>query len=175
MREQEQALTDHWARGCIFHLIVDQIDLADNMQADLLRRYIDEGTVVHSTWFNLLAKTRRSMPTSWKRAKRRCTLPVNTDRLTAKAHEMNSATPSAVSLFSNCGAGDVGYAKAGFSFRVMAEIEQRRLAVALANHKHACGVPGDLRFTWREVIASFRSDAGPSGQRCSRRARRVRE
>ena len=74
---------------------------------------------------------------------------------------MNSATPSAVSLFSNCGAGDVGYAKAGFSFRVMAEIEQRRLAVALANHKHACGVPGDLRFTWREVIASFLSDAGP--------------
>ena len=60
MREQEQALTGHWARGCIFHLIVDQIDLADNMQADLLRRYIDEGTVVHSTWFNLLAKTRRS-------------------------------------------------------------------------------------------------------------------
>ena len=74
---------------------------------------------------------------------------------------MNSAALSAVSLFSNCGAGDVGYAKAGFSFRVMAEIEQRRLAVALANHKDACGVPGDLRFTWREVVASFRSDAAP--------------
>ena len=74
---------------------------------------------------------------------------------------MSSSSERAVSLFSNCGAGDVGYAKAGFSYRVMAEIEQRRLAVALANHKDACGVPGDLRFTWREVIASFRSDAGP--------------
>ncbi len=60
MREQEQALTGHWARGCVFHLIVDEIDLADNMQADLLRRYIDEGTVVHTTWNGLLAKTRRS-------------------------------------------------------------------------------------------------------------------
>ena len=66
-----------------------------------------------------------------------------------------------MSLFSNCGAGDVGYAKAGFYFKVMAEIEQRRLTVALANHPGACGVPGDLRFTWREVVASFRSDAGP--------------
>ena len=75
-----------------------------------------------------------------------------------KTHEMSSEALSAVSLFSNCGAGDVGYAKAGFSFRVMAEIEQRRLAVALANHPDACGVPGDLRFTWREVISSFRSD-----------------
>ncbi|WP_419864019.1 ATP-binding protein [Candidatus Poriferisodalis sp.] len=60
MQEQEAALTGHWARGCVFHLIVDRIDLADNMQADLLRRYIDEGTVVHSTWNDLLAKTRRS-------------------------------------------------------------------------------------------------------------------
>ena len=61
----------------------------------------------------------------------------------------------AVSLFSNCGAGDLGFAKAGFSFAVMAEIENRRLSIALANHKNARGVPGDLRFTWREVVASF--------------------
>ena len=60
MREQEQTLTGHWARGCIFHLIVDQIDLADNMQADLLGRYIADGTVVHSTWVDLLARTSRS-------------------------------------------------------------------------------------------------------------------
>ena len=74
---------------------------------------------------------------------------------------MSPSELNAVSLFSNCGAGDVGYAKAGFTFKVMAEIEQRRLAVALANHPDACGVPGDLRFTWREVVESFRSDAGP--------------
>ncbi|WP_420608651.1 DNA cytosine methyltransferase [Candidatus Poriferisodalis sp.] len=74
---------------------------------------------------------------------------------------MGTEALGAVSLFSNCGAGDVGYARAGFSFRIMAEIEQRRLAVALANHKEARGVPGDLRNTWREVIASFRSEEGP--------------
>ena len=75
--------------------------------------------------------------------------------------DVSSSSRRAVSLFSNCGAGDVGYAKAGFYFKVMAEIEQRRLAVALANHTDACGVPGDLRFTWRDVIASFRRNAGP--------------
>lgn len=73
---------------------------------------------------------------------------------------MRSETLSAVSLFSNCGAGDLGYAQAGFSFKVMAEIEQRRLTVALANHADASGVPGDLRFTWREAVASFRNEAG---------------
>lgn len=78
-----------------------------------------------------------------------------------KAREMSSEALRAVSLFSNCGAGDVGYAKAGFAFEVMAEIEPRRLAVALANHNDACGVPGDLRYAWREVIASFRRKAGP--------------
>ncbi|MCY4457412.1 MAG: DNA cytosine methyltransferase [Acidimicrobiaceae bacterium] len=72
---------------------------------------------------------------------------------------MSSSTLDAASLFSNCGAGDVGYAKAGFSFRVMAEIKQRRLAVALANHKDARGVPGDLRFTWRDVIASYHNES----------------
>ncbi|MDE0699927.1 MAG: DNA cytosine methyltransferase [Acidimicrobiaceae bacterium] len=73
---------------------------------------------------------------------------------------MRSETLDAVSLFSNCGAGDVGYAKAGFSFRVMAEIEQRRLTVALANHEDACGIPGDLRSTWLEVVAAFRNETG---------------
>lgn len=66
----------------------------------------------------------------------------------------------AVSLFSNCGAGDVGYARAGFSFEVMAELEQRRLDVALLNHPHAKGVPGDLRKTWREVVSAYRRRSG---------------
>ena len=51
----------------------------------------------------------------------------------------------AVSLFSNCGAGDVGFARAGFRFRVLAEIDERRLDVALRNHPDASGVVGDLR------------------------------
>ncbi len=58
----------------------------------------------------------------------------------------------AVSLFSNCGAGDVGYRAAGFRFSVMAELEQRRLGVALLNHAGAQGVVGDLRQTWPSVV-----------------------
>ena len=60
--------------------------------------------------------------------------------------------PTAVSLFSNCGAGDVGFAAAGFRFRVMAELVLDRLNVALRNHLNAQGIPGDLRKTWRDVV-----------------------
>jgi DNA (cytosine-5)-methyltransferase 1 len=63
----------------------------------------------------------------------------------------------AVSLFSNCGAGDIGYAKAGFHFDVMAELDRRRLEVCLLNHPAAKGVPGDLRETWPAVVAKYRS------------------
>lgn len=66
----------------------------------------------------------------------------------------------AVSLFSNCGAGDVGFARAGFRFQVMAEIDERRLDVALRNHRHAAGIVGDLRETWPEVVDSYRERCG---------------
>lgn len=66
----------------------------------------------------------------------------------------------AVSLFSNCGAGDIGFAKAGFHFDVMAELDSRRLDVALLNHPDAIGVPGDLRETLPTVIEEFRRRAG---------------
>lgn len=66
----------------------------------------------------------------------------------------------AVSLFSNCGAGDIGYKKAGFDFRVMAELDPDRLAVALANHPTATGVPGDLRKTWRTAVNAWRKLEG---------------
>ena len=66
----------------------------------------------------------------------------------------------AISLFSNCGAGDLGYRKAGFHFDVMAELDPRRLEVCLANHPGAIGVPGDLRTTWPKVVKSFQEKAG---------------
>lgn len=66
----------------------------------------------------------------------------------------------AVSLFSNCGAGDVGYAAAGFQFEVMAELDPRRLEVALLNHEHAEGVAGDLRVTLSTVVDRYRARAG---------------
>lgn len=66
----------------------------------------------------------------------------------------------AVSLFSNCGAGDVGYRNAGFRFDVMAELEPNRLDVCLLNHPGAEGVPGDLRKTWKTVIKKYRAKAG---------------
>lgn len=66
----------------------------------------------------------------------------------------------AVSLFSNCGAGDVGYREAGFNFEVMAELDPRRLEVCQLNHPGAEGVPGDLRQTWGTVIKKYRARAG---------------
>lgn len=66
----------------------------------------------------------------------------------------------AVSLFSNCGAGDVGYRDAGFHFEVMAELDPRRLEICLLNHTEAEGVPGDLRHTWPEVVARYRARRG---------------
>ena len=62
-----------------------------------------------------------------------------------------------MSLFSNCGAGDIGYAEAGFRFVTMAELDPRRLEVALLNHPEACGVPGDLVETWTTVVTRARS------------------
>src|SRR5580700_4934717 len=73
---------------------------------------------------------------------------------------MATNTFHSVSLFSNCGAGDVGFARAGFRFDVMAELDPRRLDVALLNHPHATGVPGDLRETLPNVVAAYRERAG---------------
>jgi DNA (cytosine-5)-methyltransferase 1 len=66
----------------------------------------------------------------------------------------------AVSLFSNCGAGDTGYARAGFSFEVLAEIDERRLRVARLNHPEASTVLGDLCQTWRSVVETYRARCG---------------
>jgi DNA (cytosine-5)-methyltransferase 1 len=62
----------------------------------------------------------------------------------------------AISLFSNCGAGDLGFSAAGFQFDVMAELDPRRLSVALLNHPSATGVAGDLRLTLPEVLVEYR-------------------
>lgn len=72
----------------------------------------------------------------------------------------NMAPLRAVSLFSNCGAGDIGFAQAGFTFDVFAELDPRRLKVALLNHPGAAGVPGDLRETLDHVVNSYRQRAG---------------
>jgi DNA (cytosine-5)-methyltransferase 1 len=62
----------------------------------------------------------------------------------------------AVSLFSNCGAGDVGFRRAGFDFQVMAELDSRRLEVAGLNHPGAMLIPGDLRVTWPSVVSAYK-------------------
>ncbi|MGI8624579.1 MAG: DNA cytosine methyltransferase, partial [Solirubrobacteraceae bacterium] len=66
----------------------------------------------------------------------------------------------AVSLFSNCGAGDLGYARAGFSFEVLAELDARRLEVAGLNLPGAGLVDGDLRDTWPKVVREYHSRRG---------------
>src|ERR1700684_778569 len=76
------------------------------------------------------------------------------------ANRQSTLPLHAVSLFSNCGAGDLGYAAAGFQFDVMAELDPRRLSVALLNHPDAEGVPGDLRETLPEVVQAYRRKVG---------------
>ena len=46
-----------------------------------------------------------------------------------------TAAPAAVSLFSNCGAGDIGFGAAGFRFRVMAELVEGRLDTDMADYE----------------------------------------
>lgn len=67
---------------------------------------------------------------------------------------MNSEL-NAISLFSNCGAGDYGFRKAGFRFNVMAELLPERLEVCGLNHPEAALVPGDLRDTWQTVVNAY--------------------
>ena len=62
----------------------------------------------------------------------------------------------AVSLFTNCGAGDIGFAMTGFQFEVLAEIDRRRLAVAALNLPGSSAIPGDLRRTWPDVVSAYR-------------------
>ena len=78
--------------------------------------------------------------------------------------EATSSRPAldAVSLFSNCGAGDIGFSAAGFRFRVVAELVRSRLRIALRNHREAEGVLGDLRRTWRDVVDRWRWLHGPA-------------
>lgn len=66
----------------------------------------------------------------------------------------------AISLFSNCGAGDVGFRKAGFQFEVMAELDPKRLEVCLLNHPSTSGVVGDLRETWIQVVEKYKERCG---------------
>ena len=62
---------------------------------------------------------------------------------------------SAVSLFTNCGAGDVGFARASFRFEVLTEIDRHRLAVAALNLPGSSVIPGDLRHTWSDVVSAY--------------------
>jgi DNA (cytosine-5)-methyltransferase 1 len=73
---------------------------------------------------------------------------------------VSSSGLPAVSLFSNCGAGDLGYSRAGFEFDVMAELDPRRLSIASLNLPDAATVPGDLRETWPRVVEQYQGRRG---------------
>lgn len=73
---------------------------------------------------------------------------------------MKAESLSALSLFTNCGAGDIGFRRAGFSFEVMADIDPRRLSIAALNHPDAATVAGDLRETWPEVVREYEERRG---------------
>src|SRR5690606_12609900 len=67
---------------------------------------------------------------------------------------------TAVSMFTNCGAGDFGFAQAGFRLEVLPELEERRLQIAKLNHPPATGIPGDVRETWPAIVAAHRAIRG---------------
>src|SRR5580692_8874460 len=69
-------------------------------------------------------------------------------------------TLRSISLFSNCGAGDLGYREAGFRFDVIAELVPFRLDVAQLNHPLSWGVEGDLRITLPDVVDIWRELRG---------------
>lgn len=67
----------------------------------------------------------------------------------------------AVSMFSNCGAGDIGYAGAGFDFLVLAEIDKSRLRVASLNHPDATAIHGDVRSSWLDIVEESKCADAP--------------
>lgn len=67
---------------------------------------------------------------------------------------------NAISLFSNCGAGDLGFKQAGFNFKILSEIEEKRIRVAKLNHPRAITVQGDLTSTWQDVISIYNENFG---------------
>lgn len=66
-----------------------------------------------------------------------------------------SGLRNAVSVYSGAGFSDMGYSLAGFAFRVQAEIDPKRATLCAANFRLAASVVGDLRSTWRKVIAEY--------------------
>lgn len=64
---------------------------------------------------------------------------------------------NAISLFTNCGAGDLGFKSAGFNFKIIAELEQKRIDVAKLNHPRSIPICGDLTTTWEKVVSTYRS------------------
>lgn len=70
------------------------------------------------------------------------------------------STGNAISLFSNCGAGDVGYKLSGFDFKVMAEINPQRLEICGLNHPGAYLIQGDLNKTWKKVVDTYKDEFG---------------
>jgi len=62
----------------------------------------------------------------------------------------------AVSLFSGAGLSDLGYAYAGFRFRVHAESDSKRAQLCAANFPDSEVVVGDIRETTREIVSAYR-------------------
>ncbi len=98
----------------------------------LIEDWKKEGRVKRVSWRDFLTRARKCTNNF-------LTSMICKQRETARKGIMSKLR--AVSLFSNCGAGGVGYRNAGFRFDVMAELDPKRLDVCLLNHPGAEGVP----------------------------------
>lgn len=66
---------------------------------------------------------------------------------------------TAVSLFSGAGISDLGYAMAGFDFRVHVEADQQRAEIGMKNFPKSKWVTSDIRISQQEIIEAYRSSA----------------
>lgn len=66
---------------------------------------------------------------------------------------------NAISLYAGAGISDVGYTRAGFSFLVHSELDERRSAICARNFPQSKIIAGDLRKKWRKVVSEYEKRA----------------
>ena len=146
-------LASEFPDGWVVDLVCDSVGISDRDKRRAYEYWQAESRIEQITWTDFLAravKANEAFLDAQDLVRKGRHSPEREDRVLMRA----------VSLFSNCGAGDVGYAAAGFRFGVISEVVDRRLEVAALNHPGAKPISGDLRTTWPLVVDAFREAHG---------------
>ena len=127
-------LASEFPKDWVVDLVCDDVRITDRDKSLAYKLWHNESRIRQISWDDFLARAERLMrlPGCGGSSPRRGE-PLG--------HQLELVV-RAVSLFSNCGAGDVGFAAAGFQFRVVSELVEKRLEVARLNHPDAVAVSG---------------------------------